>query len=162
MSEAEIRLACADDAEAIAQVLLHAFVEYKSLYTEKGFIATTPGSSEILVRMKEGSMWVALLRGQVVGTASTVLKSDSVYVRGMAVLPSVRGEGIGDMLLHEIEVYAIKQGARRTFLSTTPFLDRAIRLYERFGFRRTNEGPHDLFGTPLFTMEKFLTRVSLS
>jgi ribosomal protein S18 acetylase RimI-like enzyme len=42
-------------------------------------------------------------------------------------------------------------------LSTAPFLDRAIRLYERFGFRRTNEGPHDLFGTPLFSMEKVIS-----
>jgi len=39
-------------------------------------------------------------------------------------------------------------------LSTTPFLDDAIRLYQRFGFERIREGPHDLAGTPLFTMEK--------
>jgi len=31
-----------------------------------------------------------------------------------------------------------------------------MRLYERFGFQRTEEGPHDLFGTSLFTMEKQL------
>jgi ribosomal protein S18 acetylase RimI-like enzyme len=42
------------------------------------------------------------------------------------------------------------------FLSTTPFLIGAISLYERAGFRRTGEGPHDLFGTPLFSMEKVL------
>ncbi len=40
------------------------------------------------------------------------------------------------------------------FLSTTPFLHSAIRLYERFGYRRTDDGMNDLFGTPLFTMEK--------
>ena len=28
------------------------------------------------------------------------------------------------------------------------------RLYERFGFQRTSDEPHELFGTPLFTMEK--------
>jgi len=39
-------------------------------------------------------------------------------------------------------------------LSTTPFLDDAIRLYQRFGFERIREGLHDLAGTPLFTMEK--------
>jgi hypothetical protein len=41
-------------------------------------------------------------------------------------------------------------------LSTTPFLDAAIALYERCGFRRTAGGPLELAGTPLFTMEKRL------
>jgi hypothetical protein len=41
-------------------------------------------------------------------------------------------------------------------LSTTPFLSEAIKLYERSGFRRSTEGPRELFGTPLFTMEKQL------
>jgi len=36
-------------------------------------------------------------------------------------------------------------------------LSRAIRVYESFGFRRTEDGPQDLFGTPLFTMEKALS-----
>jgi hypothetical protein len=43
-------------------------------------------------------------------------------------------------------------------LSTTPFLAFAIALYERFGFRRSDAGPRELFGTPLFTMTKDLTR----
>jgi hypothetical protein len=38
----------------------------------------------------------------------------------------------------------------------TPFLAGAIRLYERFGFKRTPGGPNDLFGTPLFSMAKAL------
>jgi hypothetical protein len=40
------------------------------------------------------------------------------------------------------------------YLSATPFLLRAIQFYENFGFARSAEGPHDLFGTPLFTMVK--------
>jgi ribosomal protein S18 acetylase RimI-like enzyme len=74
----------------------------------------------------------------------------------MAVLPTARGQRIGELLLLQIESYAGEQGHERLVLSTTPFLHRAIRLYENFGFRRNGEGPHDLFGTPLFTMEKFL------
>ena len=60
------------------------------------------------------------------------------------------------MLLTHVEKFAASQGFSRLFLSSTPFLDRAIRLYEAFGFRRTAEGPHELFGAPLFTMEKLL------
>jgi ribosomal protein S18 acetylase RimI-like enzyme len=74
----------------------------------------------------------------------------------MAVSPSARGQKIGELLLTHVELFARAQNFRHLLLSTTPFLDRAIRLYERFGFRRCGEGVHDLFGTPLFSMEKTL------
>jgi GNAT superfamily N-acetyltransferase len=111
-------------------------------------------SREVLDRLQEGPVWVAVYEGEIVGTASVVLKGNSLYVRGMAVLPSARGRRVGELLLEQIARYSSAHNCKRLFLSTTPFLDRAIRLYERFGFRRTDAGPHDLFGTPLFTMEK--------
>ena len=42
------------------------------------------------------------------------------------------------------------------YLTTTPFLNDAIRLYQRWGFTRVPDGDEDLFGTPLFTMAKNL------
>jgi GNAT superfamily N-acetyltransferase len=75
----------------------------------------------------------------------------------MAILPSSRGQGIGELLLRQIESYASDRGHKRLFLDTTPFLSRAISLYERFGFTHNSQGAHDLFGTPLFRMEKTLT-----
>jgi ribosomal protein S18 acetylase RimI-like enzyme len=77
----------------------------------------------------------------------------------MAVLPSARGQRIGELLLGHIQTLAISQGFKRLLLSTTPFLTRAIQLYERSGFQKTDEGPHDLFGTPLFTMVKNLNNL---
>jgi ribosomal protein S18 acetylase RimI-like enzyme len=59
-------------------------------------------------------------------------------------------------LLDAVERYASAVSCHRLFLSTTPFLLEAIRLYERYGFRRTSEHTPDLFGTPLFTMEKII------
>ena len=80
-----------------------------------------------------------------------------MYVRGMAVLPTARGDGIARMLLEHVESYAVAHRFKSLFLSTTPFLDSAIALYERFGFMRNGDGPHDLYGTPLFTMRKQLS-----
>ncbi|MBC7909661.1 MAG: GNAT family N-acetyltransferase, partial [Pyrinomonadaceae bacterium] len=81
---------------------------------------------------------------------------EALYIRGMAALPLARGQGIGELLLKHVESFAREHGHERLTLSTTPFLDRAIRLYERAGFLRSDDGPHDLFGTPLFTMAKVL------
>ena len=154
-----IRLAGPDDAPAIAALLLQSFAEYEPFYTAEGFKATTPSSQEVLNRMNEGPVWIAIHDGAIVGTASVVTKGESLYVRGMAVLPSARGQRTGQLLLEHIERYAAEQNCRRLFLSTTPFLNRAIQLYEHFGFRRSPEGPHDLFGTPLFTMAKKISSI---
>jgi len=153
-----VRRAELDDAPAIAEVLHQSFVEFKPLYTEGGFAATTLRTEQVISRMREGPAWVALRGDVVMGTVAAVVKDESVYIRGMAVLPRARGLGTGAQLLQQIEMWAKHEGYTRLFLSTTPFLDSAIRLYERFGFRRTDPELHDLFGTPLFTMEKFLLR----
>jgi GNAT superfamily N-acetyltransferase len=157
-SPIQLRRADPDDATAIATVLYESFVEFKPLYTDGGFAATTPGAELICVRMSEGPVWVALCDGVTVGTVSAVRKGSSVYIRGMAVVPTKRGSGAGFRLLQEVEQWAFAEGCDRLFLSTTPFLDSAIRLYEKSGFRRTDEGLHDLFGTPLFTMVKTVPR----
>ena len=150
----EIRLAESEDAAAIAFLLAEAFAEYLPLYTAEGYAATAIGREEVVRRIEEGPVWLALGGELILGTISVVLKGGSLYLRGMAVLPAARGQRIGKLLLAHVEKFAASKGVRRLFLSTTPFLDRAIRLYEHFGFRRTSEGPYDLFGTPLFTMEK--------
>src|SRR5215471_3903682 len=151
-----IRVSCVEDARAIAGVLQAAFAEYKSLYTPEGYGATTPREGEIRSRFDQGPTWVATCEGVIVGTVSVVPKDDSLYLRSMAIVPAARGLQIGERLLTEIEDFAIAEGYRRLFLSTTPFLHRAIRLYEKLGFERNDEPPHDLFGTPLFTMTKEL------
>src|SRR5262245_22185694 len=152
-----VRLAVPDDAPSIASLLYESFIEYKDSYTEEGFAATALQSERIKIRMTEGPVWVALRNDTIIGTASAVPKTDGLYIRGMAILPSSRGQRIGELLLRQIESFASDRGFKRLFLDTTPFLSRAIRLYERFGFSRNSEGAHDLFGTPLFRMEKTLT-----
>ena len=154
----EIRIAQPEDATTIAAVLFESFIEFKALYTDGGFAATTPGAEQVLTRMREGPVWIALHDSAVLGTVAAVAKGESVYIRGMAVSPSARGSGAGSALLKHLEGWAASQGFRRLFLSTTPFLDSAIRLYEGSGYRRTDEGPHDLFGTALFTMEKHIAQ----
>jgi N-acetylglutamate synthase-like GNAT family acetyltransferase len=153
-SEIEIRLARADDVASIGQVLHASFVEYESLYTPEGFAAT---AQQVLKRMQEGPVWVAISEGRVVGTVAALMKGKSLYMRGMAVQPMARGLGVARRMLAQVEQRAREKQATRIFLSTTPFLTAAIELYGRAGFQRTSEPPHELFGTPLLTMEKSLS-----
>jgi putative acetyltransferase len=151
-----IREALPADADSIASVLEAAFLEFRPLYTPEGFSATTPTADEIRSRFAEGPIWVVELDGLIVGTVSVLVRGEGLYIRSMAVRPEARGRGIAVLLLETVERAARAERCSRLFLSTTPFLSAAIHLYERAGFRRTGDGPHDLFGTPLVTMAKRL------
>lgn len=157
-TEIKIRRAGQEDAATIARVLFESFVEYESLYTPGGFAATAMKAEKVLMRMTEGPVWLASRDAEVLGTVAAVVRGRSAYMRGMAVLPAARGLRVGVRLVEQVEEWAAGEGCSRIFLSTTPFLSAAIRLYERIGFRRTEDGVHDLIGTPLFTMEKMLSR----
>lgn len=149
-----VRRAVMDESWAIAFVLQEAFIEYKPLYTPAAFDATTPTAEQIRMRWEEGPVWVGVRGGDIVGTVAAVPKTSGLYVRSMAVLPASRGQGVAGKLLGEVENLAVIHRYARMFLSTTPFLDHAIRFYEHFGFQRSDESPRELFGTPLFTMVK--------
>lgn len=151
-----IRRATPEDAPLVAKVLHDCFAEFEPLYTPQGFAATILNAEQVVSRMREGPVWIALRSEEVLGTVAAVVRDNSLYIRGMAVEPKARGLRIGAALLDEVERYALKTGCGRMFLSTTPFLHSAIHLYEKSGFQRMN-GAHDLFGTPLFMMEKHLS-----
>jgi N-acetylglutamate synthase-like GNAT family acetyltransferase len=144
------------DCERIAALLRRAFLPFESLYTKQGFEATTPGQELVRQRLAEGPTWVALRGSDIVGTLSALPQDRRLYVRSTAVDPEMRGRGIGGQLLARAEAHARELRLPRMVLSTTPFLLSAIALYARAGFAQTGEGPNDLFGTPLFTMEKTL------
>ncbi|HUQ42032.1 MAG TPA: GNAT family N-acetyltransferase [Candidatus Limnocylindrales bacterium] len=151
-----IRAAAQDDAGAIAALLREAFGEYEAFYTRAGYVATTPNAVVIAARLADGPAFVADLESSIAGTVSTVARGASLYVRSMAVAPSARGRGVGRALMQEVERVASERTSSRIYLSTTPFLFDAIRLYESLGYRRSGEPPDDLYGTPLFTMAKRL------
>ena len=127
-------MAASNEAFAIASIMARSFAEYESSYTPEAFAATISTPDRIRDRINEGPVWVALRNDAVVGTLSAVARGKALYLRGMAVDPTARGDGIGRRLLDRAEEYAIRNGFERLFLSTTPFLKSAIRLYESYGF----------------------------
>ncbi|HEY7982579.1 MAG TPA: GNAT family N-acetyltransferase [Ktedonobacterales bacterium] len=151
-----IRPATVDDTDAMAAVLRAAFAEYAPLYTPEGLAATTPESAVLRARLADGPAWVATRSGEVLGTLGAEPRGTTLYLRSMAVLPTARGGQVGARLFAAAEAWARAHGHTRLLLSTTPFLDRAIRLYERLGMARDASGPGDLHGTPLFAMRKEL------
>jgi GNAT superfamily N-acetyltransferase len=71
------------------------------------------------------------------------------------VLPSLRGGGIAEQLLSRAESELRLRQCKRITLDTTGPLQRAMRFYEKCGYRRSGKIA-DFFGMPLIEYEKVL------
>ncbi len=107
MNNVIIQNASIADAPCISKVLLDSFIQFKSFYTPEAFAATTVSADEVLKRLKEGNVWVAVKDEHIMGTVAVVKQGNDLYIRGMAVLPEARGLQIGWKILEHIQQYAM-------------------------------------------------------
>jgi GNAT superfamily N-acetyltransferase len=152
----QIRRAKQRDAAEIESLIRESFREHEPAYTLEAFDLATPREREIEKRIREWAVWVAVDANVIVGTISAHSEGSALHIRSMAVHPRMRGQGIGKLLLARVEDFAFGDGYKRLLLNTTPFMNSAIRLYERFGFAFTGT-EQNWFGTRLRTMTKQLT-----
>jgi ribosomal protein S18 acetylase RimI-like enzyme len=76
----------------------------------------------------------------------------------MSVLPEWQGKGVADELLIRAEEELRSRACLYVTLDTTEPLQRAIRFYERHGFRATGRVT-DFYGMPLYEYSKTLRRI---
>jgi ribosomal protein S18 acetylase RimI-like enzyme len=145
-----IRPANTEDAAAILQCLGAAFEPYRSQYTPQAYLDTVMTPETVLLRLRSMTVVVAVdARDNVVGTIGGVrISSSEGHLRGMAVPPEWHGRGIAQRLLEAVEKLLIGEGCTSISLDTTEPLQRAMRFYEKNGFRRTGKRT-DFFGMPL-------------
>jgi GNAT superfamily N-acetyltransferase len=92
--------------------------------------------------------------GRVIGmanllfTESTFLGARAAWLEDVIVHPEWRGRRIGEALLAGVKQYAIGLGIRRIALLTDFDNERAMRLYERAGFKRSTMVPMRLMLEP--------------
>jgi len=152
-----IRRATLDDAAAILTCLRVAFEPYRQHYSPEAFADTTLTPQTLPARMEEMTILVAASPwGEIAGTiALAVADAHEGHLRGMAVRPEWQGRGIAEAILSAAEAALRSLDCRRITLDTTAPLQRAMRFYERRGYRRSGR-VMDFFGMPLFEYEKLL------
>jgi ribosomal protein S18 acetylase RimI-like enzyme len=152
-----IRRASITDAEQILSCLQAAFEPYRHEYTPAGFADTVLSSQTIAARLQLMTLFVAEDKvGTIVGTVgSSVVSAEEGHIRGMAVLPDWHGRGVAEELLRAAEEELRQQGCKRISLDTTAPLKRAIKFYERNGYRASGK-VNDFFGMQLFEYLKEL------
>lgn len=84
-----------------------------------------------------GQIFFVLEENQVQGTCAVLRHAGDEYeIAKMAVAPSARGRGFGDLLMEAAIGFATEVGASRLLILSNTVLEPAIRLYEKHGFVR--------------------------
>lgn len=150
-----IRKAALSDADEILECLEQAFMTYRSSYTPAGFNDTTLTRETLRKRFTEMTLLVAVDEsGRVIGTIGyKIEKNGEGHIRGMAVRPELQGCGAGKKLLDQVEADLRDLRCRIVTLNTTRPLQRAIRFYEKNGYRATGE-VGSFFGMDLLAYRK--------
>lgn len=82
-----------------------------------------------------GQVFFVLEQGQVRGTCAVLRQSaDECEIAKMAVAPSARGRGYGDLLMEASLAFAREIGSHRVVIVSNTVLSPAIRLYQKHGF----------------------------
>jgi len=152
-----IRKANAGDVPAILRCLQEAFGPYRESYTPGAFLDTVPSIDDLRKRLDTMCVFVATTQsGEIAGTiACNVVSPEEGHVRGMAVLGTWHGTGVATELILAVETELRVRGCSRISLDTTAVLQRAMRFYEKQGFRRSGRIT-DFFGMELIEYVKAL------
>lgn len=150
----QIRKATLADAADILRCLAEAFQPYREQYTPAGFADTVLSPQTIEARLREMQLYVAVSSsGEIIGTIGGSANGAEGHIRGMAVRQAWQGCGAAAALLQAIEEDLWQRRCRFITLDTTAPLRRAIRFYEKHGYRATGKVA-SFFGMELFEFEK--------
>lgn len=136
---AHMRLAEPADLPHVRSCLAEAFEPYRADYTPAMFENTVPTLDGLENRAADMTIWVACAPdGEVVGTiAAAVIGCNVGHLRGMALKPGYHGAGAAAALLQAAESELRSLGCTTVTLDTTAPLHRAMKFYEKHGYRQS-------------------------
>ena len=153
-SDFSIRPAIQGDAAQILECLFEAFAPFRDSYTQDAFIDTVLTPDKLRDRQAAMHLLVATdSLDNVIGTIGYEAHEAQGHIRGMAVRLSWQGRGVAQELLNHAERSLRSSGCTLVTLGTTRPLQRAIRFYEKNGYRPTGQ-VSEFFGMELIEYAK--------
>jgi N-acetylglutamate synthase-like GNAT family acetyltransferase len=122
-----------DDLSEPIKTLNYEWLE-KYFRVEEGDMVSLSKPKKYILE-KGGYIYYAKLNGEIVGTASLLKKSETIYELGkMAVAGKAQGHGIGTILLEHCLTVAKQKQIPTLILYSNTILHSAIHLYRKYGF----------------------------
>lgn len=94
-------------------------------------------------------IWACEHNGRMIGFLLLMDRGEAAQLRYFLIEPEYRGIGLGSKLLNLYMDFLQQCGYKRSFLWTTHELYTAAALYQRVGFKLTEEKESTAFGKPL-------------
>ncbi|WP_298298143.1 GNAT family N-acetyltransferase [Hydrotalea sp.] len=143
MEDIVIRLIEPKDNVALAKIIRTALKEFNA--NKPGtvyFDETTDHLFELFAANKEAVYFVAVCNGNILGGAGIYptegLPDGVCELVKMYLHKTARGKGLGRLLIDTCLQKAKQMGYRQVYLETMPELNKAVTVYEKFGFRYLN------------------------
>jgi putative acetyltransferase len=124
-------------AEVIHRVLLEYGLPWQPELADRDVIEV-----ETFYLDRGGEFWVVELEGKIVGTAAYYpLKQEPLgaEIRKMYLLAEVRGKGLGQYLLEQLEKAIADRGFTTIYIETASVLKEAVSLYEKNDYQPMTE-----------------------
>lgn len=122
-----------DELSEPIKILNYEWLE-KYFRVEEGDVASLSNPKKYIID-EGGYIYYAVLKGEIVGTASLLKKNETIYELGkMAVTAKVQGHGIGKVLLEHCLNVAKQKQIEKLILYSNTILKSAIHLYRKYGF----------------------------
>jgi ribosomal protein S18 acetylase RimI-like enzyme len=123
--------------------------EYNYGLSFEGYVAA--GLHEFVMNYDpaRSRVWVCEYDNKMVGFLALMDRGEAAQLRYFLIAPAFRGLGLGRKLLDQYMAFLHQCQYRSTYLWTTEEQVAAIKLYQRYGFRLSEEKASTAFGKPL-------------
>jgi len=134
-------------------IYLHGWIYEKECgynYLFEGYVCKTFYDFYNKYNPNKDQFWLAEFNGEIIGSIAIVGHTQTkAQLRWFILHPDYRGYGLGKSLLNEAMAYCKNKGYQNVFLETTQDQEKAIKMYEQFGFEKVSVHEHHAWGKDL-------------
>ncbi|HMF72873.1 MAG TPA: GNAT family N-acetyltransferase [Flavitalea sp.] len=144
----------------ISKIIRETLVEFKANHPGTVYYDSSTDDLFTLFRDPLSVYYVAEKEGRIVGGAGIFptagLPEGTCELVKMYLQPSVRGQGLGKLLIEKALEFAGHAGFASVYIETMPELSKAMTVYEKFGFKYLDQqlGNSGHFGCKIWMLLK--------
>lgn len=139
LSEVIIRPVKSMDNAALALIIRKTLEEFNANLPGTVYFDESTDTLSELFQVPKASYFVAENAGKLLGGAgiypTAALPAGICELVKMYLLPEARGLGLGKLLMEKCLETAASSGYNQVYLETMPELNKAVPMYEKFGFK---------------------------